>query len=242
MFKETHLRSGVKAVSWRFWATVTTMVLVYLFTGTIRIALAIGGLEVVLKIIIYFLHERTWDKIRYGRKEITPFVLWHTGLPGSGKTTLANSVSERLARDGYRVERLDSETVRRIFPATGFSREERNRHIRRVGHLASILEKNGIIVIASFISPYQESRDFVRGLCKNFVEIYVATPLEECEKRDTKGLYEKARRGEISRFTGVDDPYEVPQDAELKIDASKESVQASTDRVIRHLQNRSLLS
>ena len=242
MFKESHLRSAIKAISWRFWATLTTVVLVYVFTGTIKIALAIGGVEVVLKMVIYFVHERTWDKIRYGRKEITPFVLWYTGLPGSGKTTLANFVCEKLSKNGYRVERLDGDTVRGIFPATGFSKEERNTHIQRVGHLASILEKNGIIVIASFISPYQEARDFVRGLCRNLIEIYVATPLAECEKRDPKGLYQKARRGEISHFTGIDDPYEVPQDAELTVDASNESTEASTDRVLKYLQKRNLLS
>ena len=181
MFKESHLRSAIKAISWRFWATLTTVVLVYVFTGTIKIALAIGGLEVVLKMLLYFLHERGWDKIRFGKKEISPFVLWFTGLPGSGKTTLANAVYEKLSVNGYRLERLDGDKVRSIFPATGFSKEERDIHIQRVGLLASILEKNGIIVIASFISPYQESRDFVKNLCKNYKELYISTPLEECE-------------------------------------------------------------
>nr|NIN01786.1 adenylyl-sulfate kinase [candidate division Zixibacteria bacterium] len=197
MFKESHLRSAIKAISWRFWATVTTMLLVYIFTGTIKIVLAIGALEVTLKMLLYFLHERGWDKIRFGRKEISPFVLWFTGLPSSGKTTLANAIYEELSKNGNRVERLDGEKVRSIFPATGFSKEERDMHIQRVGLLASMLEKNGITVIASFISPYQESRDFVRGLCRNFIEVYMATPIEECEKRDTKGLFERARKGEI---------------------------------------------
>jgi len=133
MFKESHFRSAIKAFSWRFWATVTTMFLVYIFTGTIKIALAIGGLEVVLKMLIYFLHERAWDKIRFGKKEITPFVLWFTGLPSSGKTTLANVVYEKISSNGYRVQRLDGDKVRNIFPATGFSKEERNTHIQRVG-------------------------------------------------------------------------------------------------------------
>ena len=121
MFKESHLRSIIKAFSWRFWATVTTMFLVYIFTGTIKIVLAIGGLEVLLKMLIYFLHERAWDKIRFGKKEITPFVLWLTGLPGSGKTTLANATYEKLSKNGYRLERLDGDKVRSIFPTTGFS-------------------------------------------------------------------------------------------------------------------------
>jgi len=218
------------------------MFLVYVFTGTIKIALAIGGLEVVLKMLIYFLHERAWDKIRFGRKEIPPFVLWFTGLPSSGKTTLANAIYEQLSKNGNKVERLDGDKVRSIFPATGFSKEERNIHIQRVGFLASTLEKNGITVIASFISPYQEARDFVRSLCQNFIEIYMATPLEECEKRDTKGLFEKARKGQITHFTGIDDPYEVPNGAELSINAANESVEKSAEKIMRYLKQRRFLS
>ncbi|NIS69869.1 MAG: adenylyl-sulfate kinase [Proteobacteria bacterium] len=242
MFKESHLRSAIKAVSWRFWATVTTMLLVYLFTGTIEVALAIGGLEVVLKMLIFYLHERTWDKIRLGKKEVTPFVLWLTGLPASGKTTLANAVHKRLSSDGYKVERLDGDTVRSIFPSTGFSREERNTHIQRVGFLASTLERNGVSVVASFISPYQDSRRFVRSLCRNFVEVHLSTPLEECEKRDTKGLYERARRGVIKNLTGIDDPYEVPGDPELTIESARESVEKSVDRITKYLTDRKFLS
>jgi adenylylsulfate kinase len=242
MFKESGLRSATKALSWRFWATVTTMVLVYVFTGTLKVALAIGGLEVILKMIIYFFHERVWDRIRWGKKEVTPFVLWITGLPGSGKTSLANRVSERLSKNGYRIERLDGDTVRRIFPATGFSKDDRNVHIQRVGHLASMLEKNGIIVIASFISPYQATRGFVRGLCRNFVEIHMSTPLEVCEQRDQKGIYEKARRGEIKKFTGIDDPYEPPSAADLTVNAARESVDVSAKKVLQFLQKRNLLS
>lgn len=242
MFKESHFRSAIKAFSWRFWATVTTMLLVYIFTGAIKIALAIGGLEVVLKMLIYFLHERAWDRIRFGKKEITPFVLWFTGPPSSGKTTLANVVYEKIWSNGYRGERLDGDKVRDMFPTTGFSKEERNTHIQRVGFLASTLEKNAIIVIASFISPYQETRDFVRDLCRNFIEVYMATPLEECEKRDTKGLYKKARNGEINHFTGVDDPYEIPNGPELTINSAKESVEKSAEKIMRYLKERKLLS
>ncbi|NIQ39579.1 MAG: adenylyl-sulfate kinase [Proteobacteria bacterium] len=240
MFKESHLRSALKAISWRFWATTTTMALVYVFTGTLKIALAIGGLEVVLKMLIYFLHERTWDSIRFGKKEVAPFILWFTGLPDSGKTTLADAVGKRLSKGGFKVERLDGDKVRNLFPKTGFSKEERNTHIQRVGLLASILEKNGIIVVASFISPYQGSRDFVRGLCKNFVEVFMATPLEVCERRDSKGLYKKARKGEIRCFTGVDDPYEVPTKPELRIDASEKPVERSVDEIMAYLQRRYL--
>ncbi len=217
------------------------MLLVYIFTGAVAIAVAIGGLEVVLKILLYFTHERAWGKIRIGKKEISPFVLWFTGLPSSGKTALADCVFERLSRNGFKVERLDGERVRNIFPKTGFSKEERNIHIQRVGFLASILEKNGTVVVASFVSPYEETRSFVTNLCRNFIEIFMATPLEECERRDNKGLYKKARKGEIRNFTGIGDPYEVPKDPEIRIDATKGSVEKSADKIMRYLKEKKFL-
>jgi adenylylsulfate kinase len=175
-------------------------------------------------------------KIFSHRKEHTPFVLWFTGLSGSGKSTIADGVYAYLAERGYRVERLDGDTVRSIFPNTGFTREERNSHIKRVGYLASVLEKNGIIVISSFISPYIESRDFVRNMCKKFIEVYVSTSLSECERRDVKGLYKKARAGEIGNFTGIDDPYEPPPHPEIIIDAGNRSIGETTDAVISRIK------
>src|SRR5688572_10862182 len=145
-------------------------------------------------------------------------VLWFTGLSGSGKSTIAEKVVESLERSGDRVEHLDGDTIRDIFPEIGFTHAERDTHIRHVGFLASRLEGHGVIVVVSLISPYEESRSFVRQLCDNFIEIYVATPIEECERRDVKGLYARARRGEITNFTGIDDPYEIPVNPELIID------------------------
>jgi adenylylsulfate kinase len=236
MFKESNLRSAVKTISWRFWATVTTMILVYLFTGALTIAAAIGALEIILKIILYFFHERLWDKIRFGKKEISPFVLWFTGLPGSGKTTLADTVAEKLSHNGLKIERLDGERIRNLFPQAGFSKNERNTHIRRVGHLASILSKNGTAVVASFVSPYREARDFVRGLCPNFIEVFLDTPLAVCEQRDAKGLYERARKGEITNFTGINDPYEAPQHPEITINTADEPVETTADTIMRYLK------
>lgn len=232
MFIEQRKRSVVKTISWRIWATLTTAALVFVFVGEFKIAAAIGGLEVVIKMILYFFHERWWNKIRYGKKEIKPAVLWFTGLSGSGKSTLSEAIYERLKDKGLKVEHLDGDSVRDIFPRTGFSKEERDRHIRRVGFLASKLEKNGVFVIASFISPYQETRDFVRGLCNNFMEVHVATPLEECEKRDVKGLYAKARKGEITQFTGIDDPYEEPVNPEIKVDTTGKTIEESIDEIL----------
>lgn len=166
---------------------------------------------------------------------VRPAVLWFTGLSGSGKSTIASRVTAELRARGVRVEHLDGDTIRDIFPQTGFSRSEREAHVRRVGYLASRLERHGVVVIVSLISPYSEARQFVRELCANFIEVYVATPLPECERRDVKGLYQKARRGEIANFTGIDDPYEAPADPELIIDTTGVSVEQAAALVTRRI-------
>jgi adenylylsulfate kinase len=153
-----------------------------------------------------------------GRTESLAPVLWFTGLSGSGKSTIASRVQEELKRRGFEVEYIDGDALRDVFPNTGFTRSEREEHLRRTGYMASRLAAHGITVVASLVSPYRESRDFIRKLCRDFVEIYVSTPLEECERRDVKGLYARARRGELRNFTGVDDPYEPPEHPELTLD------------------------
>ena len=163
---------------------------------------------------------------------VTPAVIWFTGLSGSGKSTLAEWVGREIQARGARVEMLDGDALRGVFPMTGFSRAERDAHVRRAGYLASRLEHHGVVVIASLISPYRESRDFVRGLCRRFIEVHVSTPIEACERRDVKGLYARARRGEISEFTGVSDPYEPPQSPELVVDTSNISVEDAGRRVL----------
>jgi len=183
MYRENKKRSIMKTLSWRMLATVTTILIVYFFTGKLNLSLAVGGVEVVTKIILYFFHERIWNKIHFGKKTIKPFVLWFTGLSGAGKSTLADKVYQYLNQKGIRTERLDGDVVRTIFPNTGFSKEDRDNHIQRVGFLASILEKNGVIVISAFISPYREARKFVRDQCENFIEVYVNATLETCEKK-----------------------------------------------------------
>jgi adenylylsulfate kinase len=159
-------------------------------------------------------------------------VLWFTGLSGSGKSTIAERVYAELERRGTKVEYIDGDALRSVFPNTGFTREQREEHLRRTGYMASRLEAHGITVVASFVSPYRESRDFVRKLCRNFVEVYVSTPLAECERRDVKGLYARARRGEIRNFTGIDDPYEPPEHPELTLDTSGLSVDQSVAKVL----------
>jgi adenylylsulfate kinase len=235
LYKESKTRSVLKSITWRLIATLTTTVLVYVFTGELAMAATVGGLELFAKLAIHFVYERAWAKIRFGVSEVQPAVLWFTGLSGSGKSTVAQLVFEKLKAKGYRLERLDGDRVRSVFPKTGFSREARETHIKRIGFVASLLEKNGVFVVASFISPHREPRDFVRKLCRHFIEIHISTPLEECEKRDRKGLYAKARAGEIKNFTGIDDPYEAPINPELRIDTTHLSVEEAADEVIRYV-------
>lgn len=162
-------------------------------------------------------------------------VLWFTGLSGSGKSTIAVRVHEELLRRGVDVEYIDGDALREVFPNTGFTRAEREDHLRRTGYMASRLAAHGVTVVASLVSPYRASRDLIRTLCREFVEIYVATPLEECERRDVKGLYARARRGEIKNFTGIDDPYEPPEHPELTLDTRALSVEQCVALVLeRH--------
>src|SRR5215213_8709476 len=162
----------------------------------------------------------------------TAAVLWFTGLSGSGKSTIATRVHEELVHRGVDVEYIDGDALREVFPNTGFSRAEREEHLRRTGYMASRLAAHGVTVVASFVSPYRESREFIRALCPKFAEIYVATPLEECERRDVKGLYARARRGEIRNFTGIDDPYEVPEHPQLSLDTRALSVEQAVNQVL----------
>jgi adenylylsulfate kinase len=237
---ETKKRSVLKAISWRTWATVTTAVLVFIFTGKFALAITIGLLEVFAKMALYFFHERLWQKIGYGKKEIPSFVLWFTGLPASGKKELANRVYQQLKADKLKVERLDSHDVRPLFPETGFTPEEVNRHVKRAGHLCAMLEKNGVIVVASFVSPYAKSRRFARGVATNFIEVYMQTTVEACEQRDDKGHYAKARSGEYQDFPGVDVAYDVPENPEITIDADETSLDDAVDQVVGYLRGKVL--
>jgi adenylylsulfate kinase len=164
-----------------------------------------------------------------------PYVIWITGLSGAGKTTAGEALTEALKKRKQKVEHLDGDGLRKLIPGTGFSKEDRNNHIHRIGYLAGMLEKNGVIVVATFISPYREARAFVRSQCKQFVEVYLSTPLDECEKRDPKGLYKKARSGEIQNFTGISDPYEPPKNPEIEIDTSNQDVEETVSSILKHL-------
>jgi adenylylsulfate kinase len=167
----------------------------------------------------------------------TGFTLWFTGLSGAGKTTLAKRVQRILITRGMNVELLDGDVVRtNLSKGLGFSKEDRDTNIRRIGFVASLLARNNTVCIAAAISPYAEIRREVRALHRKFVEVYTYASIEELTNRDVKGLYKKALAGEIKGFTGVDDPYEAPEHAEIGIDTEAESVDESTDKIVRYLE------
>lgn len=171
------------------------------------------------------------------------FTLWFTGLSGAGKTTVSEILIKRLREQGAKVEVLDGDVVRtHLSKGLGFSKEDRDTNIKRIGFVCELLSRNGVIAIAAAISPYREVRDYVRSQIEHFVEVYAHCPMETLIERDVKGLYKKALAGEIKNFTGVSDPYEPPLNPEVNIDSSQETPQQSADKIWAKLVAMGLLS
>jgi adenylylsulfate kinase len=163
--------------------------------------------------------------------------VWFTGLSGAGKTTISTALEQILRARGWKVEVLDGDIVRtNLTKGLGFSKADRDENIRRIGFVANLLTRNGVAVLVSAISPYREIRDEVRGRIGSFVEVYVNAPVEVCEQRDVKGLYKKARAGEIKGFTGVDDPYEQPLHPEVECRTDREALEECVAKVLRALE------
>ena len=236
MYRETNKRSIVKGISWRVVATTTTIAIVYFFFDRLDLAIAAGMIETVLKVGLYWLHERAWFKVRWGKKKIEPFNLWFTGLPLSGKTTIADKVYTELEKLHIPIERLDSKDIRDLIPGIAFARDGTNRHMHRIGYLIQKLQKNSISTVASFVSPYRESRKAIREMVRNNIVVYVKTDIETCKARDYKGKYEKALRGELQNFSGVNDVYEEPQHAEITIDTDAMSADEAAQQIVKYVK------
>jgi len=177
---------------------------------------------------------------------ITGATIWLTGLSGAGKSTLADALAPRLRARGSQVEILDGDEIRtNLSKGLGFSKEDRDTNIRRIGYVARLLSRNGVAVIAAAISPYREIRDEVRAQIESeqavFIEVHVRASLETLVERDVKGLYRKAIAGEIAQFTGISDPYEPPLKAEVTINSDKEALEESVEKIIRELEARELI-
>ncbi|MFD1386911.1 adenylyl-sulfate kinase [Oceanobacillus oncorhynchi subsp. oncorhynchi] len=190
-------------------------------------------------------HETAVQKEeRQQRNQHKSCILWFTGLSGAGKSTLANALEHRLFEQGLNSYVLDGDNVRHgLNKGLGFGEEDRKENIRRIGEVAKLFVDAGLIVCTAFISPFAEDRNRVRALVQEdeFVEIYVRCSLEACEDRDPKGLYKKARTGEISNFTGISSPYEEPLQPELVVDSDQHSIEACVDQMIAFLRERNFL-
>ena len=172
-------------------------------------------------------------------------IIWFTGLSGSGKSTLAHAVEEALHQRGCRTFVLDGDNVRHgLCGDLAFSAEDRQENIRRIGEVAKLFMEAGVIVLTAFISPYRGDRERVRGMVEHgdFIEIYCDTPLEICESRDVKGMYKKARAGEIAEFTGISSPYEAPKNPELAVKTGTLALDACVQRVIGEMKQRSIIT
>jgi adenylylsulfate kinase len=164
--------------------------------------------------------------------------IWFTGLSGAGKSTIANALAEELRARGRRVEILDGDVVREnLSKGLGFSKEDRDINIRRIGFVADLLTRNGVVVLVAAISPYRAVRDEVRAMIGRFLEVHVDCTLDELTRRDVKGLYAKALTGEIANFTGVSDPYEAPLEPEVRVDSSTETLAESLARVLAAVED-----
>lgn len=184
---------------------------------------------------IKFQHFALTQSERAQIKNQTPICLWMTGLSGAGKSTLANALEQELNRKGKHTYILDGDNLRHgLNSDLGFSDAARIENVRRAAEAAQLMVDAGLIVIVGLISPFKKERDWVRSLFKDkqFKEIYISTSLAECEQRDVKGLYKKARRGELKDFTGIDSPYEAPEDAEVIIDTQNKSVDECVQQIL----------
>jgi len=226
----------LKSTTYRFYSMIVTVIVSYITTGNWILAATIGFADSSVKILTYYGFETLWDKIT--RKKYRTSLLWMTGLSGSGKTTISKVLIKKLKAEGCSAMILDGDEIRDIFKNSGFDKEARVKHGKDVGKMAVYLQSQGIVPIISLISPYAETRDYVRSISDDFTEIYINTPLSVCEQRDVKGLYKKARNGEIKDFTGIHDsaPYEAPIAPELTIDTQNASIDDCVKQILKHIR------
>lgn len=233
----------IKSVVYRIWIILSQMVFTFLFLGDWAQAASISiGWNLVNMVeygVFEWLFARKWDVT----VQTKGFVLWFTGLPCSGKTTLADEIAKVLIEKGVNVERLDGDIVRRqkLSNDLGFSKADRDKNINRVTFVSKLLSRNGTAVLASFVSPYRRTRRRIRKNVTNFVEVYVVASPQTCAKRDVKGMWARAKAGKIKGFTGYDDPYEFPENPEIIINTEKETVQQSTDKILKYLKEKHLI-
>lgn len=225
----------LKSFCYRVVSSTITFVISSLITGSAKIGLSIGIIDLCFKVANYYFFDNIWDSIF--KTNIKSCVIWLTGLSGSGKTTIAEELIRKFQKKNVKYVLLDGDQIRNVIKQNGFDYNSRKTHNLNVAYMASLLESQGNVVIVSLVSPYREVRNDCRKICKNFVEVFVNTPLSVCEKRDVKGLYKKARAGEIKEFTGIDSPYENPLEPEISIETIKTNPQESSNSILKYITN-----
>jgi adenylylsulfate kinase len=224
----------IKAIVYRVYSTLITVLISWILTGNWWVAFSIGLADTLVKIFSYYAFDEIWARLTGFR--VQPAVVFLTGLSGSGKTTIARTLIDHLRRRGQTPVLLDGDEIRQAIKLTGFDEESRKRHNLNVGYMARLLEAQGKVVIVSLISPYADIRKQIRDMCGRFVEVYVCTDISVCMERDVKGLYAKALSGEITEFTGVSAPYEAPARPEISIDTATISPDAAARRILQFLR------
>lgn len=229
-------KNMTKSIVYRLYSFIITFIVAFIITGSAELSATISVFENVFKILTYYWFDILWDK--FTKTKYRTSLIWFTGLSGAGKTTMAKALLEKLKSEGHSAMILDGDEIRDIFKNNGFDKEARIRHNQDVGKMAVYLQSQGIIPIVSLISPYAEARDYVRNISKDFTEVYVSTSINECERRDVKGLYKKVRNGEIKDFTGIHDsaPYEIPKNPEITLDTEKLLLDDCVNQILKYIK------
>lgn len=223
----------LKSILYRIYATLLTLIVSYIVTKNIGLSITISLIDNAFKVFSYILFEVFWNRVTLKPEE--PCVILLTGISGSGKTTIANALKEHLTARKNSVVILDGDEIRDVIKLKKFDKESIINHNANIGYMASLLEKQGNIVIISIIAPYKEGRQKIDELCNKFHEIHISTPIEVCRERDPKGLYKRFELGEITNLAGVDSPYEIPMRSMLRIDTSITPIKRSVERIINSL-------
>ncbi len=231
MFVKLELK---KLLSYSLIGSIITFLIVYFYTNRLIFSLFIGLSDLLLKAILFYLFNFLFAKSNY---IVKPAVIFLTGLSGSGKTTIANSLIQKYKNVGVKVILLDGDDIRKYIPQTGFDEESRKNHNLNVGYMASLLESQGHVVVVSLISPYIETRNEIRKMCNKMIEVYVKTDINICIKRDPKGMYSRAISGEIREFTGISAPYYPPPNPEVVVDTELLNIQECTDLIFKEANN-----
>ena len=222
-------RSFWKAITWRLVAIVVLVAVAFITTGNIKSTSMIALCYNTIQVFMFFIHERLWNFMKWGKTK--GMFIQMTGLSGAGKTTLARAVEKRLKTKGFKIEVIDGDEYREgLCKDLGFSKEDRNTNIRRLGFVGKVLSRNNVVTIMSAINPYEDLREELEKTC-GALTVFIKCPVEKCIERDVKGLYAKALSGEIQNFTGISDPFEEPECPDLVIDTNELSLEMSVEQL-----------